>query len=149
MSECTCRVCDRWRRFLAAFNPVTPEQKAMTDEIYTDLASAETDAVYWRMKFHGTWNQPTDSGRNRAAKAFVIDNGDDDGPREAYWADDVDRRIREIEARNEALRNALNAVRTELSVEEVDPDDCRERCLSLLSAALACTTSGDEKHGNP
>lgn len=52
---CTCRVCDRQARFMRIFNPKTPEQIAMANEIYSDLEAAETDAVYWEMKFKGTW----------------------------------------------------------------------------------------------
>jgi hypothetical protein len=58
MSECSCRVCDRWRRFTAIFPAVTEEQNAMHAEIFSSLECAETDAVYWRMKFQGTWDRP-------------------------------------------------------------------------------------------
>lgn len=56
--ECNCQVCDRWKRFIALFPAVTEQQHAMHSEIFTDLEGAETDAVYWRMKFQGTWDRP-------------------------------------------------------------------------------------------
>lgn len=61
MAECTCRVCMNHRRWLAAINPKTPEAKAALDEILTNLEGAETDAVYWRMKFQGTWPSSSDA----------------------------------------------------------------------------------------
>jgi hypothetical protein len=58
MAKCTCRVCMNHRRWLAAINPQTREAKAALDEILTNLEGAETDAVFWRMKFQGTWGMP-------------------------------------------------------------------------------------------
>ena len=52
---CECKVCLNFRRWIDAINPQTEEALAALDEILTDLANAETDAVYWKMKFKGTW----------------------------------------------------------------------------------------------
>lgn len=62
MTECKCRVCVRWRGWLDALKPTTPEALAAMEEIYGDLAGAETDAVYWRMKFDGTWDKQSNTG---------------------------------------------------------------------------------------
>lgn len=58
MTECKCRVCVRWQRWWNVLKPNTPEELAVMEEIYEDLAGAETDAVFWRMKFQGTWARP-------------------------------------------------------------------------------------------
>jgi hypothetical protein len=62
MSECNCRVCSNHRRWMAAIDPQTQNAKAALDEIFGNLEGAETDAVYWRMKFQGTWGQPSAAG---------------------------------------------------------------------------------------
>lgn len=58
MPECKCRVCTDHRRWLAALDPQTPEAKSAFDEMCTQLEAYSTDAVYWRMKYDGTWNKP-------------------------------------------------------------------------------------------
>lgn len=63
MANCTCLVCVRWRRWMAALKPETPEAIAAVDEIYDSLSCAETDSVYWRMKFDGTWDRPSAAER--------------------------------------------------------------------------------------
>jgi hypothetical protein len=58
MTECNCRVCSNHRRWVAALNPQTDDAKAAFCEMWSDLEAAETEAVYWRMKFDGTWGSP-------------------------------------------------------------------------------------------
>lgn len=39
-----------------------PEYKEFVEQLYDDLAMAETDAVYWEMKYRGTWPEDTNIG---------------------------------------------------------------------------------------
>jgi anti-sigma factor RsiW len=56
--------------------------------------------------------------------------------------------LREARAEIERLRAALERARSELGVEEVDPDDCREAVLAILDTALSGAPSETEKdHG--
>ena len=52
---CNCNVCTDTRRWRAALNPATPEAEAMFDELMGRLEAAETDAVYWELKFKSQW----------------------------------------------------------------------------------------------
>lgn len=54
---CDCTVCVRGRRLLdLAVRAGNKEADvAFVDSIQGDLENAETSAVYWRMKYEGTW----------------------------------------------------------------------------------------------
>jgi len=55
---CQCQICRDHRRWLAALNPPATEEAALVlDEILGRLAEAETAAVYYRMKYEGTWDR--------------------------------------------------------------------------------------------
>jgi len=51
---CECKVCERHKQ-LRALAEAVPSAKAFLEELDTQLEAAETDAVYWRMKYEGTW----------------------------------------------------------------------------------------------
>jgi hypothetical protein len=43
------------------------------------------------------------------------------------------------------LESALMRMRDELSVEEVDPDDCRETCLKIIAECFPDDAAGDDR----
>jgi len=50
---CDCYICIRTRKLLSLAK--TEEDKTFIDEVLTDLEAAETDAVYWKMKYKDEW----------------------------------------------------------------------------------------------
>lgn len=52
---CDCGSCQYTRRIEAAINPQTAEARAALDDLFGQLAGAEMDATYWRLKFQGRW----------------------------------------------------------------------------------------------
>lgn len=61
MNECMCKVCLDHRRWMRDINPQTDAAHGALDEILSRLAGAETDAVFWRLKYEGKWGSQSDA----------------------------------------------------------------------------------------
>jgi hypothetical protein len=62
MKDCSCEWCDvRSPLFkkIQIFLQDNEEEKTAFDNIINDLMIAETDAVYWKDKYFGTWPSDT------------------------------------------------------------------------------------------
>lgn len=55
------------RRWKVALNPQTPEANAAFDEMLNHLDNAETDAVYWKLKYQRKWPGDEDALSESAA----------------------------------------------------------------------------------
>lgn len=62
MSSCNCKVCQDHSRWVGVLDLKTDEGKVVFDEIMSRLEAAETDAVYWKMKYEGIWPSPQQQG---------------------------------------------------------------------------------------
>lgn len=58
---CECKWCSTRSALVYKINNLLTEdsEKIHFDEVIGDLMHAETDAIYWKQKYYGTW--PSDS----------------------------------------------------------------------------------------
>ena len=52
---CNCRNCKLMRRLAPLLAKATSKELDALEELFLRWEAASTDAVYWRMKFKGTW----------------------------------------------------------------------------------------------
>lgn len=54
--NCNCEWCQHRNPLLSKINNFLNEnEKKILDDMIGDLMTAETDAVYWKDKYYGTW----------------------------------------------------------------------------------------------
>ena len=59
-TNCSCDWCSERSPLLSKINNFLNEkEKKILDNMIGDLMNAETDAVYWKDKYHGTWPSDT------------------------------------------------------------------------------------------
>ena len=64
-TNCTCKWCAKYSPLcekIAFLLQDNPEEKELFERILDDLALAETDAIFWKDKYYGTW--PRDSAED-------------------------------------------------------------------------------------
>ena len=58
--NCNCEWCQHRSPLLSKINNFLNEnEKKILDDMIGDLMTAETDAVYWKDKYYGTWPSDT------------------------------------------------------------------------------------------
>lgn len=55
MSDCDCDACQRGRTVRRIGESLSPADATFLRGLDEALAHAQTDAVYWQMKYRGTW----------------------------------------------------------------------------------------------
>lgn len=73
-AKCTCKWCQKFSPLCEKISFLLDDEseKKLFDEMIGDLMNAETDAVYWKEKYYGTW--PSDTVQDIQVHIKILEN---------------------------------------------------------------------------